>query len=125
MLFDVNSSAIEPGLIELDSISYMREKSDLFNRMCENDSFKTAFANRWIEFADTIFEREYVNRKISEYVELMDRPMEKHFQRFFGTTNEKFYVEIDEIREFFDERRPYILESIRNNFGEEYLGEYQ
>lgn len=123
MLFDVNSTAMEIGLIEYDAISNMRQESELFNSLCENDNFKRAFAARWIELANTIFEREYVNQKISEYVELMGRPMEKHFQRFFGTTNEQFYVEIDEIREFFDERRPYILESIRNNFGEEYLGE--
>lgn len=125
MLFDVNSTAMEIELIEHDAISAMRAENELFNSLCENDNFKRAFSNRWIELSNTIFERESVNQKISEYIELMDIPMKNHYQRFFGTTNEKFYIEINEIREFFNERRPYILESIRNNFGEEYLGEYQ
>ena len=49
--------------------------------------------------------------------------MEKHFQRFFGTSNDQFYEEIEIIRTFFNERRPYVMDSIKNNFGEDYLGE--
>ena len=103
----------------------MRANSEMFDSLCDNEEFRKAFASRWIELSDTVFEKELVNEKITEYTKLMDEPMEKHFQRFFGTPNERFHERVEEIRDFFNNRRPYVLESIRNNFGEEYLGEYQ
>ena len=71
--------------------------------------------------SDTIFEKDHVSATITEYIELMDQLMENHYQRFFGTSNEKYHEGVEEIREFYNQRRPYIIESIRNNFGEEYL----
>lgn len=89
MIFDVNSTAMETNLVEYDYIAGMRADSELFNSMCENDDFKNAFSDRVLELADTIFKKENVNRKIDEYVRMMDIPMENHFQRFFGTSNEE------------------------------------
>lgn len=125
MLFDVNSSSMGYGMIEQDLIGALRASSGLFDSLCANESFKKAFTDRLIELADTIYEKEYVNQKITEYVESMEAPMEKYYQRFFGTSNERFYECIEEIREFFNQRRPYVMDSIKNNFGEEYLGEKQ
>lgn len=125
ILFDVNSTSMSLGLIEHDIIGTLRGTSDLFNSLCENESFKRAFVDRLLELSETVFEKEYVKQKISEYVQLMEEPMEKHFQRFFGTSNERFYEGIEIITTFFNERRPYIIDSIKNNFGEEYLGENQ
>ena len=81
------------------------------------------FSSRLIELSETIFEKEYVNQKIDEYVRLMDHPIENHYQRFFGTSNEKFYEGIEIITTFFNQRRVYVMNSIKNNFGEEYLGD--
>ena len=116
MLFDVNSTAMEESLVDLDCIATMRKSSPLFDNMCNNPFFRQAFAERLLELADTVFLKENVNQKIDEYVELMDIPMEKHFQRFFGTSNEKFHEGIEELRFFFDNRREYVLESIKTNF---------
>ena len=44
--------------------------------------------------------------------------MEKHFQRFFGTFNEKFHEGVGELRYFFNHRREYVLKSIETNFQE-------
>ena len=85
--------------------------------------FKKAFSARVIELSETIFEKENVNRKIDEYVQLMELPMENHYHRFFGESNEKFYYWVNDIREFFNHRKNYVLKSIETNFGEEYLGE--
>ena len=125
MLFDVNSTSMSLGLIKHDLIGNLRKSSELFDSLCNNESFRRAFADRLIELSDTVFSPEHVNEKISEYIELMDQPMEKHFQRFFGTSNDQFYEEIEIIRTFFNERRPYVMDSIKNNFGEDYLGENQ
>lgn len=122
ILFDVNSTSLQADLIEHDLIRNLRETSPLFNSLCANELFRTAFSKRLLELSDTIFEKEYVNQKISEYVELMEEPMEKHYHRFFGTSNERFKEGVEEIRYFFDQRRPYVLKSIQDNFGEKYLG---
>ena len=118
MLFDVNSTAMETGLVDLDCIATMRESSELFDNLCTNPSFRQAFAKRLLELADTVFLKENVNQKIDEYVELMEKPMEKHFQRFFGTFNEKFHEGVGELRYFFNHRREYVLKSIETNFQE-------
>ncbi len=123
MLFDVNSASMKSGYCDSDYIYENRKDSKMFDSLCENEEFKRQFSERIIELTNTIFEKGLVNQKITEYVELMDKPMEKHFQRFFGTSNDLFHSGIEEIRYFFDEREPYIAETIENQFGKEYLGE--
>ena len=97
----------------------------MFDSFCANESFKRKFSERLIELSDTIFAKENVNQKISEYVTLMDQPMKKHFSRFFGTSNEKFYEGIEDITVFFEKRKSFVMDSIETHFGEEYLGENQ
>ena len=123
MLFDVNSTALSEDLITHDIIGALRESSGLFDSLCDNEEFRILFANRLIELADTVFEKEYVSEKIDEYIALMEIPMENHYQRFFNTSNERYLSGVEEIRTFFEQRRPYVMESIKNHFGEEYLGD--
>ena len=123
MLFDVNSKSMKSGYYYFDYIEENRKDSKMFDSLCENDDFKHRFSARIIELTNTIFEKELVDQKITEYVQLMDKPMEKHFRRFFGTSNDLFHSGIEEIRFFFNERAPYIAEMIEYHFGEEYLGE--
>ena len=123
MLFDVNSKSMKSGYYDFDYIEENREESKMFDSLCENDEFKRKFSERIIELSNTIFEKEVVNQKIDEYVQLMDEPIKKHFQRFFCTDNELFHVGIEEIRFFFNEREPYIAETIEYHFGKEFLGE--
>ena len=125
MLFDVNSKSMKDGYYYFDYIEENRKDSKMFDSLCENDEFKRKFSERIMELTNTVFEKELVNQKITEYVQLMDKPMEKHFQRFFGTSNELFHLGIEEIRYFFNEREPYIAETIEYQFGKEYLGENQ
>lgn len=125
ILFDVNSTSITESLITHDVIGGLRGTSELFDSFCANETFRRKFAERLIELSDTIFAEENVKQKISEYVTLMDQPMKKHFSRFFGTSDEKFYEGIEDITIFFEKRKPYVMDSIKTHFGEEYLGEDQ
>ena len=125
ILFDVNSTSITESLLTHDVIGSLRSTSELFDSFCANESFKRKFSERLIELSDTIFAKENVNQKISEYVTLMDQPMKKHFSRFFGTSNEKFYEGIEDITVFFEKRKSFVMDSIETHFGEEYLGENQ
>ncbi len=121
MLFDVNSTAMEEGLISLDVIAALRSSSEMFDNLCNNETFKRSFSERILEISDTVFQKDVVNQKINDYIEELSVPMENHFLRFYGTTNDRFYECIGELRSFFNERRPYIIQSIEDNFGEEYL----
>ena len=121
MLFDVNSTAMEEELISLDVIEALRSTSEMFDNLCNNESFRKSFAARLIEISDAVFEKNLVNQKLDAYITELENAMENHFQRFYGTSNDKFYECIDQLRNFFDNRRPYILESVKSNFGEEYL----
>ena len=125
MLFDVNSTSLSEELISHDIIAALKENSELFNHFCDNEIFRKTFAERVIELSNTIFEVDYVDSKISEYIQLMDLPIEKHYQRFFGTSNEKYYEGIDDIKAFFSQRKPYVINSIKKHFGEQYIGEEQ
>lgn len=115
MLFDVNSTAMEDGLVDNDSIKYVREHCDLFGSLYKSNLFREAFISRLLEIANTTFSEEAIEQKLQEYVALMDEPMEKHFQRFFGASNDKFHEGIEELKFFFSNRREYITQSIENN----------
>lgn len=108
MLFDVNSTSMGAPSAG-DSIAYAKKHCDLFGSLYENEEFRDAFHNRLIDLATNSFAPENVNQKLDEYEELMDEPMEKHFQRFFGTSNEKFHEGIEELRYFFENRGEYIM----------------
>lgn len=121
ILFDVNSSSMEEAMLPMDAIESMRSNSKMFDNLCNNESFRQSFAARLLELSDTVFDTERVTEKIEALTEELAGPMEKNFQRFFGTSNERFYERMSELQTFFENRRPYILDSIEKNFGEEYL----
>lgn len=122
MIFDVNSTSMELGMVDHDLIGELRQYSAVFNSLCDNDTFKKQFVNRLLELADTIYAQENIERKLSEYTALMEKPMENHYRRFWGTGSEKFSEGVEEIRQFYSLRKEYVIESIRTHFGEEYLG---
>ena len=123
MIFDVNSTSMELGMVDHDMIGELRQYSAVFNSLCDNEAFRKQFADRLLEIADTVYTEENINQKLSEYTALMEEPMENHYRRFWGTGNEKFSEGVEEIREFYNLRRTYIINSIRDHFGEEYLGD--
>lgn len=123
MIFDVNSTSMELGMVDHDMIGELRQYSAVFNSLCDNEAFRKQFADRLLEIADTVYTEENINQKLSEYTALMEEPMENHYRRFWGTGNEKFSEGVEEIREFYNLRRTYVINSIRDHFGEEYLGD--
>jgi hypothetical protein len=57
-----------------------------------------------------------VNRKIDEYEQLMADPIEKEYERFYGDniTIDEFYNVCEEVRDFFELRYQYIMETYGN-----------
>lgn len=115
MLFDVNTSAFYSGNEDHDTLAYVLEESRMFANLYTNNGFRDAFSKRILEMADTIFEPAVVEQKINEYETLMAEPMEKHHQRFFGTNNEMFFERADRMREFAEERKPYVELMLKTN----------
>lgn len=118
MLFDLNSGGMSEQYIETDSISYVRENSKMFDNLCNNKTFREAFASRLIELGNTVFLPEQVNSKINEYVLLMDEPLQKHYQRFFGEYKKDFKSAAEQLNYFFEQRYTHIIKSIVINFND-------
>ena len=121
MLFDVNSAGLSNSSIEHDTIAYVRKHSEMFNNLCNNENFVSAFCDRLLEISETIFEKEYVNEVISEYETLMTEPIRNHHKRFFGDdSGVRFQDYVGRIRNFSNQRKEFIEKYIEINFGDSY-----
>lgn len=115
MLFDVNLYALTSELIDADTMSITMERS-YFNNLCQNDDFKKQFTITFMDLANTTFSSENVNSIISEYLQLMEEPIKVHMKRFFGSDDiSQFRAEVADIRDFFDHRRPYIVQYLKDD----------
>ena len=65
--------------------------------------------------AETIFEKEQVVEKVSDYVDFMFEPVKKHHERFFGKTFEGKYPTAESITNFALGRAAYIPEMLEAN----------
>jgi len=115
MLFDVNTSALHSDLEEHDTLAYVLEECPLFANLSENNDFRSEFANRLREMRDDVFVLEKVEAKLTEYEALMNEPMEKHMQRFFGSNNERYFIESRQIWAFACLRGQQIEEMLEKN----------
>ena len=115
MLFDVNTSAFMDYLSEHDTIAYAKENCPLFANLCNNEQFRKDFADKLREMRDAYFAEDLVNAKLDEYKALMSEPMEKHYQRFFGMSNDKFNETRSGMRGFAYSRQAYIETMLLQN----------
>lgn len=119
MLFDLNSSgSLSPDLPDKDTISSTMDKSAMFCNLCQNENFKKRFTVTFMDIINTSFTSENIDAIISDYVALMEEPMDTHFKRFFGERNNlDFLGEVADIQDFLDNRRPYIVKYLKDDFG--------
>lgn len=115
MLFDVNTSSLHSDLVEHDTLAYVLEECAMFRNLSENETFRRKFADKLREMRDEVFTIEQVETKLEEYELLMGEPMEKHMQRFFGSDNERFFIQSREVWAFSCLRGEYIEKMLQNN----------
>ena len=116
MLFDVDSALLS-GLISTDSFSIVMDNSLMFNNLCQNEDFKKQFTITFMDLVNTSFSTENVDAVISDYVGQMSEPMNTHLRRFFGSSdNSRFLWVVDDIKIFLHNRRPYIVQYLKDNF---------
>ena len=118
LLYDVNWGGLtyDDGDATRDTIAPTRSESPLLGNMLNNPEFKQKFIDRLMEMRDKEFEPELVSARIDEYVRIMEKPMSRHYKRFFGTDSSRFYEEAEKLKLFFTERYDYIPDMIAANF---------
>lgn len=120
ILFDVNSAAISSELKEHDTLHYVRKanKMKMFGSLCKNPTFREKFAERILEYGQTVFSPESVNEKVESYASEMTGPMELHFRRFFGEDSGLDFTQITqtEICGFFEDRYSVVEQFLQENY---------
>jgi len=134
IVYDVDdSTGLRDGLtnVEVDSFLYGHMKKSpmqdvLFTSLMQNEAFKYQFVSTFVEMADTVFAPENVNVLIDELCsQYMEASIISHTRYNHGEFSENDYLEkVEVIRDFFERRRPYIMEHLENNLGIEDVEEY-
>jgi len=98
----------------------------LFSALLENESFKRRFVETFVDMAYTDFDYERVGALIDEYT---DRYMEaavlsRHRYGEPEYSEEDYLADVQVVRDFYSQRRDYILEHMKNNLGIEDLDAY-
>lgn len=118
MLYDVNSGALAGYLTDMDTLSNVMDKSIMFSNLCQNKDFKRQFAITLMDMINTSFTTENVDEVIADCIDLMSEPMKEHFKRFPGTGDiSQFQDEVEDIKNFLDYRKPYMVEYLKNDLG--------
>ena len=115
MLFDLNTAAMQEESVEHDTLARVIRKSPMFKNLWSSAEFREDFCVRILEMAETIFEKEQVEEKVSDYVDFMFEPVRKHHERFFGKTFEGKYPTAESITNFALGRAAYIPEMLEAN----------
>lgn len=112
MIYDLNS----PGSgANADSINYVMENDAMFKNLMTNDTFRTQLILRVEELSDTVFAFDIMNDKISEYQQFISEPMKENDRRFYGEDSlAAFDSEIELLRDFFAQRKKYLLPILDN-----------
>ena len=90
----------------------------MFENLWNNQQFRNSFAKTILEMSETIFRKDLMIQKISEYEALMYTPVQKHHQRFFGKAFEGKYPTATSIRNFVDKRADYIPIMLEENMSD-------
>lgn len=117
MLYDVNDS-VASHLTSVDTFAITMDSSPMFNNLCQNEDFKKQFTITFMDLVNTSFANQNVDSVISEFVDLMEGPMHVHIKRFYDTENAPKYMDaVAEIQNFLDNRKPYIVQYLKDDFG--------
>ena len=118
MMYDVNYGTMDPSSADYDKLYDVMDSSKIFRNLCRNESFKRQFTTTFMDIVNTSFAEENVNSVISSQAALMDMPTTAHYKRFYGAENS--FVFMDEIRgiqDFFDHRKQYIVQYLKDDLG--------
>lgn len=118
LMFDVNSGAFDPNMADQDMIRITMDTSPMFYNLCRNSDFQRQFVISFMDIMNTSFEDERVAAMISDYQIFMEEPMGVHLKRFTGAENSSLFENaIADIRYYMENRKPYMMQFLKNDFG--------
>lgn len=118
MMYDIGAGALYSSRISIDTLFSAMDRSQMFYNLCQNEDFKRQFTTIFMDLINTSFTEKNVNSIISARVALMEIPTTVNLKRFHGTEGiHKFMDEVSDIRDFFDQRKPYIVQFLKDDFG--------
>lgn len=117
MLYDVNGFALSSEYTDADTLSNTIYRSEIFSNFCRNDDFKRQFTITFMDLVNTSFTKQNVDSIMSEYIDQMAESTQVSHKRFFGSTDNRLFSEgVADIRDFLDNRKPYIVQYLKNVF---------
>lgn len=118
MLFDVNTSSLEAGIVGDDTLAFAMEHSAPFRNLCRSDAFREDFTVTLMDLANEIFSPVHTEPLIANHLNLMTEPVDAHLKRFFGSDQPyRLEDEMTDIRSFLADRKGYIAEYLKEDFG--------
>ncbi len=119
LLFDVNSMETEMdiSLIDFNSFEMLKQQEYLFPALIKNETFKKEFLLTVQDMMNVDFAPERVNGFIDGYLALMEEPMERNYERYFGgeKDREDFQNAVEDIRCFFAERSGHVQKHMKES----------
>lgn len=98
----------------------------LFSALLENESFKKRFVKTFVDMAYSDFDYERVSELIDKYTDsyMEAAVISRHRYGEPDYSEEAYLADVQVVRDFFSQRRDYILEHMKNNLGIEDLDAY-
>lgn len=118
MLFDVNTSSLEAGLVGEDTLAFVMEHSAPFRNLCRSDAFREEFTVTLMDLANEVFSPVHTEPLIENHLDLMTEPVDVHLKRFFGSGQSyRLEDEMENIRTFLADRKGGIAGCLKEDFG--------
>jgi hypothetical protein len=108
LLFDINNLACYRDS-EDDTLSTLASKSAMLRSLMKNQNFRKALSEKLCMLAREVFTPERCLEAVDEFETMMREPLQKAYERFYGTTLDS--TQLEAIRTFLTERQSYILKT--------------
>jgi hypothetical protein len=115
MGYRMNNSVSQNALIPIheDTISYL---AVFYQSLIKNKSFKRKYINRFADLMNTIFLPANYLPIVDSIVEIMTPEMPRHCERWNRVYNHWLNYHIPVVREFIEDRSPYMRNHLRNYY---------
>ena len=119
MLYDLNWSCLSDSLVEENTIAYVKEKSGLFNKLCQNESFQREFTVTTCDLMNSVFRLDNVAPRLMEMIEETQPSVLKDLKKYYGDnlTEEDYLEDVDDLSRFFINRPLYMIQHLISEFG--------
>lgn len=119
MIYDVNWSCLSDSIVEENTIEYVKEKSELFNKLSCNQWFQKDFTITICDLMNTVFKVENVAPDLMDRIEKTKMSVIRDLKKYYGNniTAEDYEEDADDLAKFFLNRPAYMVQHLKESFG--------